>query len=357
VDGALVYVQHGWVSKSLGIDPYAGLDLRGKIAVVSAYPGGVERWQDDRARGGDFVAPWDAAAQRGAIAQVEISGFGEWQPTVTPSTWLPDGTSLVASWMPQERALTPLPRIAVSRRVADALFLTERHSAIELISGAVRGESSPSFALNPNRDLQLAICTKARTDSSSARNVIAVVEGSDPVLKHEYIVIGAHYDGQGLQLPPVHSDSIMNSAEDNASGSAGLMQIARAFARGPHPKRSVIFAWFTWEEMSYGQARLGSKFFVSHPPVPLGAIKAMLNLDEIGLVPSDTAGVVILGFNANTALRDVALATNAAYLNVGFRSENWGDAARCFRPCPRLLANRASVVPKTYRHLLSIGVP
>jgi Zn-dependent M28 family amino/carboxypeptidase len=209
------------------------------------------------------------------------------------------------------------------------LFSSEHYSAGELISRAARGDSTPGFALDPSREFRFAVCMKTRRDS--AQNVVAVLEGSDPVLKHEYIVIGAHYDGQGLQVPPVNGDSIMNSAEDNASGSAGLLQVARAFARGPRPKRSVIFAWFTWEEVNLNEARLGSKFFVAQPPVPLKAIRAMINLDEIGIVPSDTLGSVALGFNKNTALRDKVLATNAAYLKVTLRPENWGDAAHSDR--------------------------
>ena len=231
--GSLVYVQHGWVSKTLGIDPYAGLDIRGKIAVVTAYPGGPQRLQTDSARGGDFILPWNAAAERGAVAQLEISGFAAWYPTQDHLPRLRDSLfagamTLTAPWIRQSPA--PLPRVAVSRRLADAIFSNERRSAPELIAGADRGDTSTGFALNPAQDLRFEICTNERPDST--HNVVAIVDGADPVLKHEYIVIGAHYDGQGLLLPPISGDSILNSANDNASGSAGLMAIARAFEIG-----------------------------------------------------------------------------------------------------------------------------
>ena len=312
VHGPLVYVQHGWVSKTLGIDPYAGLDIRGKIAVVTAYPGGPQRLRTDRARAGDFILPWNAAAERGAIAQIEISGFATWYPTQVPLPRLRDSlaaaaVTLTASWIPKSAIL---PRVAVSRRLADAMFSNERRSAPELIAGADRGDTSTSFVLSPAQDLRFEICTNERPDST--HNVVAIVDGADPVLKHEYIVIGAHYDGQGLLLPPISGDSILNSANDNASGSAGLMAIARAFKRGPRPRRSVIFAWFAGEEMASG-IHLGSDFFVSHPPVPLGKIKMMINLD---MLAPDKDGTVGLGFTSTT-LRDLALTTNTAYANAG----------------------------------------
>ena len=311
--GPLAFVQHGWVSKKLGIDPYAGLDLRGKIAIVTGYPGGGQRLQADRVRGGDFVLPWNAAAERGAVAQLEISGFAAWEVSHDPMPRLRDSLSagavtLAAPWL--QSATSPIPRLAVSRRLADAIFSGEPRSATELISDAKRGDSTTSFALSPGHDLHFEICTtKVRSDSTA--NVVAMVEGTDPVLKHEYIVIGAHYDGQGLQLPPVNGDSILNSANDNASGAAGLLAIARTFARGPRPRRSVIFAWFAGEEMGLG-VHVGSAFFVAHPPVPLDRIRAMINLD---MLAPDKDGSVGLLFS-HTALRDLALKTNTAYANA-----------------------------------------
>ncbi|QJR37153.1 M28 family peptidase [Gemmatimonas groenlandica] len=306
--GPLVYVQHGWVNKALGIDPYAGLDLRGKIAVVTGYPGGPQRLQADRARGGQFVLPWNAAAERGAVAQVEISGFATWQVTPDrPRNRQGSDVTVKAEWI-QQATPSPLPRVAVSSRLADAIFTGERWSAMELIAAATRGDSIASFALGPARELRFEVCRPARTDST--QNVVAMVEGSDPLLKHEYIVMGAHYDGQGLQFPPVNGDSVLNSANDNASGAVGLMAIARAFASGPRPRRSIIFTWFAGEETQIS----GADFFVARPPVPLRSIKVMVNLDMIG---PDKDGTVGLGFS-NTALRDLALTTNKAYASVAF---------------------------------------
>ena len=130
----------------------------------------------------------------------------------------------------------------------------------------------------------------------SAPNVVGILEGSDPVLKHEYLVYSAHMDhvgtaGQpGAGCRPLGADSICNGADDDASGTAGVLELAEAFAaRGARPKRSVIFLTVSGEE----HGLWGSDWFVNHPPVPLPQIVADLNADMIGRNWADT--VVAIG--------------------------------------------------------------
>ena len=113
-------------------------------------------------------------------------------------------------------------------------------------------------------------------------NILAVVEGSDPELKNQYILISAHYDHVGYgnsrnSYGPI--GHIHNGADDNASGVAGLLEVAAAFAKLPQPpKRSVLFAFWDGEELGL----VGSKYWVEHPTVPLGRVATMLNVDMIG---------------------------------------------------------------------------
>jgi aminopeptidase YwaD len=115
-----------------------------------------------------------------------------------------------------------------------------------------------------------------------AHNVISVLEGSDPVLKNEYIVIGAHYDhlgrgGEGSLAP--RSGEIHHGADDNASGTAGVLELARIFsAQRSKLKRSLVFIAFSGEE----EGLLGSNYYVTHPLVPLDKTVAMINMDMIG---------------------------------------------------------------------------
>ncbi len=114
-------------------------------------------------------------------------------------------------------------------------------------------------------------------ESKGARNVLAVLPGSHAALKNEFVLIGAHYDHIGATRSG--EDRVNNGADDNASGTAAVLEIARAFASvKERPARSIVFAWWSGEE----KGLLGSKHFVDNPTVPLRSVIACLNLDMVG---------------------------------------------------------------------------
>jgi hypothetical protein len=124
--------------------------------------------------------------------------------------------------------------------------------------------------------------------SRHAPNTVGILEGSDPQLKNEYVVYSAHMDHIGIS--PGQADSINNGADDDASGTAGVIELAEAFSRpGARPKRSVIFLTVSGEE----KGLWGSNYFVSKPPVPIDHIVANINMDMIGRNWSDT--IVAIG--------------------------------------------------------------
>jgi hypothetical protein len=126
------------------------------------------------------------------------------------------------------------------------------------------------------------------TDSAGAPNTIGIVEGSDPVLKNEYVVFSAHMDHIGIT--PGATDSINNGADDNASGTAGVIELAEAFSRpGARPRRSVMLLTVSGEE----KGLWGSQYFSEHPTVPLERIVADINLDMLGRNWADT--IVAIG--------------------------------------------------------------
>jgi len=125
---------------------------------------------------------------------------------------------------------------------------------------------------------------KMKSDSVATQNVFGFVEGSDPKLKNEYIVIGAHYDhwgwgGPGSGSKQKEAFAIHNGADDNASGVSALLCILEELSKQKiKPKRSIIFISFSGEE----EGLLGSKYFVNHLPIPKEAVKVMLNMDMVG---------------------------------------------------------------------------
>ncbi len=109
-------------------------------------------------------------------------------------------------------------------------------------------------------------------------NVVAVLPGSDPVLRNEYVVLSAHYDHVGIGTP-MNGDSIYNGADDNASGTVALLEVARALAgMETAPRRSVMFVHVSGEE----KGLLGARWFVDHPPVPIEQMVANINADMVG---------------------------------------------------------------------------
>jgi hypothetical protein len=120
------------------------------------------------------------------------------------------------------------------------------------------------------------------TKQWSTRNVIGILPGADPRLKHEIVLLSAHLDHLGVREPgvgePVDGDKIYNGADDDASGCAAVLELARALIYSGHPKRTVLFVFFGSEETG-GQ---GNQYFLAHPPVPLKSIIANLEFEMIG---------------------------------------------------------------------------
>ncbi len=136
----------------------------------------------------------------------------------------------------------------------------------------------------------LTVMLDLRADDVSrvtAPNTIGIVEGSDPVLRNEYLVYSAHMDHDGIR--PGRPDSIMNGADDDASGTIGVVELAEAFAQpGARPKRSVLFITVSGEE----KGLWGSEHFANNPTVPAGSMIANINLDMIGRNWKDTIAVI-----------------------------------------------------------------
>jgi hypothetical protein len=148
--------------------------------------------------------------------------------------------------------------------------------------------------------------------ADSAPNVAAVLPGSDPRLGAEYVVLIAHFDGNGVGAP-VGSDSIYNGADDNASGTAGVLELAEAFVgTAPRPRRPLLFLLVSGEERKYW----GSQWYVDHPAVALGSVAGVVNLDMISRNGRDSVlvgGVSLstMGYTFTTALE--------AHSELGFR--------------------------------------
>jgi hypothetical protein len=173
-----------------------------------------------------------------------------------------------------------VPVIEVHERALRPLLQTTGINPAEL-----RGQKS--FTSRPVTGLTIMVDLKQTVmERGSAPNTIGIVEGTDPVLKNEYLVFSAHMDHVGISSG--RADSINNGADDDGSGTVGVVELAEAFSQAP-PKRSVLFITVSGEE----KGLWGSQFFAEHPTVPLANIVADLNIDMIGRNWKDT--IVAIG--------------------------------------------------------------
>ncbi|MGH9476585.1 MAG: M28 family peptidase [Terriglobales bacterium] len=314
----MVFAGNGYVMG--GQNPYQGLDVQGKVIVVAGQPPALVKYQQqlmasfvsggarpDNPMGPNDQTPAQYAAAHGAVAVISAPSFDELSAMSQPGAGLPrfgpNGPNYqVAKFL--RPAQTPVPQIVAGMELMNALFQNEKLSASEVTGGADSG-TLPSFALQPEKMISADIAVT--TTHNHAQDVIGMLEGSDPVLKNQYVIMSAHLDHIGLSATPDctgqnpilaagdstdfgltmaadqhHCDGINNGGDDDGSGSTGLLGIAHAFATGAamglRPKRTMIFLWNAGEE----KGLWGSQYFVEFPPLDLSQVAVDLNMDMIG---------------------------------------------------------------------------
>lgn len=294
----VVFAGYGIVAPEHGWNDYAGIDPRGAVVLLLRHE---PRENDpDAVFGGlamtkhaSFLAKIRLAQAKGAAAVLLVT-----DPLAHDSDARDPGNSL-ARWSelsqrdehdsrppadpvqlyPEIAPDVRIPALHISPRVANDL-LAGSGNTLEALqrrldeTGKAVSQRLPGVAVELVADLEI--------EAVPVRNVLAKLEGSDPQLKHQVVVVGGHLDHVGhghFGSTTGHWGAIHPGADDNASGTATILSIAEAFVEaGVRPKRTILFAHFTAEE----KGLMGSRWFVDHPTVPRESIVAMLNLDMVG---------------------------------------------------------------------------
>jgi Zn-dependent M28 family amino/carboxypeptidase len=305
VSGKLVFVGYGITATQLNHDDYANGNAAGNIAVaVQGTPDGANpHGQFTRYEG----VRWKAVAARnagtkGLIVIAREPNFQE--DRLTRLAY--DNTAGDAG----------LPVIVISRAAADRLLKASGASLSEL-------EQSPT-----NRTLtgEISLTTDILRSEVPAYNVIGMLEGSDPVLKKEVIIVGAHYDhlgrgGEGSGSLAQRAGDIHYGADDNASGTAGVLELARLFTtQTPKPRRTIVFMAFGGEE----EGLLGSNYYVNHPLLPLANTVAMINMDMIGRMKESK--LVIGGVGTAKEWRDIMAANAEKAFQLTLNEDGFGPS-------------------------------
>lgn len=308
-DAPAVFVGYGATAPERQWDDFKGVDVRGKIVVVLVNDPDFEAPEGDPVAGrfdgqamtfyGRWTYKFQEAGRRGAagvlvVHETEGAGYG-WS-TLQNSSAAPK-FDIVRADPDAERA--PFQGW-IQQAKAQELFAAAGLDFAALKASARRADFRP-VALP---GLTMSVDFGQIADRVETKNVIARIPGAER--PNETVMYGAHWDGYGVGTPNAQGDNIYNAAVDNATGVAALLELARAFAEGPRPKRSVLFAAWSGEEAGL----LGSTYYAANPVWPLETTVADINVDSLLPGTEIDPNVVVIGKGKNQL--DDVLARHAA---------------------------------------------
>ena len=304
VAAPLVFVGYGLRVPELDYDDFAGLDLKGKIAVT--FQGSPASMPAALAAHYQSLAErWKALKAAGAIGVLNIPN-----PASMDIPWTRmslNRTQPSMALVGAEFNDTPgeLFSAVFNPEYAEMLFAGTGHTFAEIAALGKDRKPLPRFAL----PLTLSATTHVVTKEVHSNNVVAMIPGSDRALKNQYVVLTAHLDHLGIG-EPINGDRINNGAMDNGSGSAMLLDVANSLKRAhENLKRSVLFVWVTGEE----KGLLGSRYYATRPTVPAATIVADLNTDMfLPIVPLKVLTVYGL-VESDLGERATAVASHLGY--------------------------------------------
>ena len=293
----VVFVGYGITVKDYGYDDYAAVDVKGKIVIALRYEPPPK---DDKSpfrkapRYSTYAtlrAKANNARDHGALGiilvDLEPPRSGARELISTRSSFARIDNGILAA--------------QVKRQVVEKWLAAQPVSLSELKEKIDRNEKPASMALP---GLKVSLTITLEPVRQKAENVVGILPGSDPNLKNENILIGAHYDHLGLgyfgTLDSSAEGQIHHGADDNASGTSVLLRLAEQLVRvNPKPHRTVIFAAFSGEELGL----LGSRHYVDHPTMPLASTRVMLNMDMVGRLRENR--LTVFGTRSGNELSDI----------------------------------------------------
>lgn len=293
----MIFVGYGTEAPEFNWDDFKGVDVKGKTLVMLVNDPPLADTSDFGGARMTYYGRWtykyDQGMKHGAAAVLLVH---ETQPAGYPFS--------VVQGRASEQFDLVTPDKNMSRSSIEGWITTDQATALFRMAGYSLDDMKALATTREFAPVPLGVTASVtltnRLRTIASRNVVAKIEGSDPVLKDEYVIYSAHWDHFGIG-EPVNGDSIYNGAFDNASGVAGLLSLAKAFQALPvKPKRSLLFLSVTAEE----QGLLGSQYYAVAPLYPLAKTVANLNMDELNQWGT-TSDVIVVGLG-NSELDDYA---------------------------------------------------
>jgi Peptidase family M28/PA domain len=317
VKAPIVLAGFGVTAPELSHDDYRGIDARGKIVMlISGAPKTFPTNQRAYYSSGD--AKRRNAAAHGAVGIINVSSITDETRNPFAKRAGQSGILPMALLDANGKVVDDIPQLAVSAslsRPAAAALFEGAPMTLDAVLADVENGKGHSFALAPAAEAR----TVAGYTEAKSENVIGTLRGND-----EVVVVSAHLDHLGNHPPASGGDGIFNGAHDNGSGIACLIEIAKAMARGPRPKRTVMFVALTAEE----KGTIGSTWFAKYPPVPRRNIVADINMDMFTML-FPVADLVLLGGEHSTLGPLAAAAAKASGFEVS--RDPWPEEVRFIR--------------------------
>jgi hypothetical protein len=298
---------------SLNWNDYEAVDVAGKWVMILRGDPEMEKPESRFALYGDDRDKVLIARDKGAAGVILISGKK-----------FDASDDLVPMYFDKTQSTAGIPVVQIKRSLAD-IILAAGNMPVDSLESSLISEMRPhSISLNT----KINAITEVIQERVIARNVIGLLEGSDPVLKNSYIVIGAHYDhlgmgGTGSGSRFMDSLAVHNGADDNASGVAGVLELASFLAaEGASLKRSIVFVAFDAEELGL----LGSRYFVSNPLIDLKEVVAMVNFDMIGRLKEENPAVMVGGTGTSVESEEILGHLETGGIKLSFSPEGYGPS-------------------------------
>jgi hypothetical protein len=317
VEGEVLFAGYGITAPELGYDDYAGQDATGKVVLVMSHE------PRERDEGGPFRRP---EAYRHTEARTKVTNAREHGAVAVllvrdPNNHKDEADDLIGLRGASSSRSSVLA-VNITQAFADRL-LAAAGTRLSDLQAAIDANLTPRSLPLPGVRVRLGV--DVIRERGRTANVVGILPGRDPALGEEAVVIGAHYDhlGRGgeASLAPDAFGTIHPGADDNASGTAVLIGLARAFAAAGGARRTLVFAAFAGEEMGL----LGSSFYTRNPPLPLEKAAAMLNLDMVGRLRE---GKILVGGveSAQEWPGILRAATRGLGLNLVMRGDAYGPS-------------------------------
>lgn len=309
----MVFAGYGISAPKLKYDDYEGLDVKGKIVLVMRYHPEYDNPHSEYEEFAAFRSKASVAKEKGAAGIIFF----------TPPSPKDDEDKLMKFSYDRAPGLKDFAVLHIKRKVA-AEILSASGFDIKKIQDSIYSSKKPlSFEL---KAAGAEITTGIDEINKTGKNVAAIIEGSDENLKNEFIIIGAHFDhlgmGQEGSLYRGAEPQIHNGADDNSSGTSGLIELAQKLsAERKKIKRSIVIVGFSGEELGL----LGSAYFANNPPLDAAKYVTMINMDMIGRLNPEK-NLIVYGTGTSKLWKDILNEKNTNNFKLTFNDEGFGPS-------------------------------